>query len=137
MRRVVVDTNVLISFFYQRNESQRSAAKELLLSAAAGDVVIVLPQFVLFEMVHVFRNYYGVPISDVTAIIRDVLAYPGVVLLTEYPWNDVLDQWHDSMPSIADAAIVAIAVANRYDAVATFDAKLEKKIKSTGIAAYW
>jgi hypothetical protein len=51
------------------------------------------------------------------------MALPGVVLITEYPWQQILDHWSDHIPSIADAGIVATALANRYGAVATFDQK--------------
>jgi predicted nucleic acid-binding protein len=137
LRYVLVDANVVVSFFYHRNESQRTAAKELLVRAENGELVVLLPQFVMFEMVHVFHNFYGVPARKVATVIRDMIAYPGVVVVDECPWKHVLDHWLEPLPSIADAAIVALAITNRYDAVATFDPKLAKQMKSLGVASYW
>jgi predicted nucleic acid-binding protein len=48
-----------------------------------------------------------------------------------------LDLWPSPFPSIADAAIVAIAADKRCDAVATFDQKLSKRLKDFSVAAYW
>ena len=42
-------------------------------------------------------------------------------------WERVLEVWPNPLPSLADAAILAIAVTNRYDAVATFDKKLARR----------
>ncbi|HEV7242922.1 MAG TPA: hypothetical protein VGQ36_27095 [Thermoanaerobaculia bacterium] len=45
--------------------------------------------------------------------------------------------WPDTLPGLADAAIVAVTTANRYDAVATFDRKLANRLETFGLAAYW
>ena len=134
---VVVDTNVFISLLTDRNEEQRARAKELLLRAEAGELVAVLPQFVVFEIAHVLRNLYGVAAPTAASLIGDTMALPGLVLITEYPWEQILDQWSDRFPSIADAGIVAITLANRYDAVATFDQKLIRQMTQLGVASYW
>jgi rRNA-processing protein FCF1 len=52
-------------------------------------------------------------------------------------WKQVFEIWPDPLPSLADAAILAVAATNRYDAVATFDKKLAKRLKDTGIRTYW
>jgi predicted nucleic acid-binding protein len=134
---VLVDTNVFISLVTDRNEQQRALAKELLLRAEAGEIVAVLPQFVIFEIAHVLRNLYAVPPHIAASLIGDTMALSGVVVITEYPWEQILLSWSDRLPSIADAAIVAIALVNHHDAVATFDQKLTRHMKNVGVAAYW
>jgi predicted nucleic acid-binding protein len=134
---IVVDTNVFISLLTDRNDQQRVLAKELLLRAEAGEIVAVLPQFVLFEIAHVLRNLYAIRIQTAASLLGDALALPGVVLITGYPWKQILDHWSERLPSIADAGIVAIALANRYDAVATFDQKLVRQMANLGVASYW
>lgn len=49
----------------------------------------------------------------------------------------VLEVWRDPLPSLADAALTAIAAANRYDAIATFDRKLAKRVQNLGVSSYW
>ena len=97
----------------------------------------VLPQFVLFEMAHVLRNLYALPPNTAAALLGDIMELPGVRIITAYPWKQIFEYWSDALPSIADAAIVAIALSNGYDAVATFDHKLSIHMKSRGVAAYW
>jgi hypothetical protein len=35
------------------------------------------------------------------------------------------------------AASVAVAIANHYDAIATFDQKMRKRMQSIGVESYW
>jgi predicted nucleic acid-binding protein len=137
VRRVVVDANVLLSFILDRDEKQRAAAKALLLRAAEGDLVAIVPQFVIFEVVYVLQSTYRIPTTALNPMMRDLIGLPGLLLIDECPWKRVIDVWPDPLPSLADAAIAAVASTNRYDAVATFDRKLAKRLQDFGVAAYW
>jgi predicted nucleic acid-binding protein len=137
VQRVVLDANVLLSFITGRIEKQRDTAKALLLRAADGELSAIVPQFVVFETVYVLQSTYRIPGKELAPMFRDLIALPGVLFIDECPWKRVLDLWPSPFPSIADAAIAAIAANNRYDAVATFDQKLANRLKDVGVAAYW
>ena len=137
MQHIVVDANVLISFFVERNEKQRAAAKAFLLAAENGDFTVVIPQFVFFEIIYVLQTFYSVPVDVVANVVKDVLAMPGILVTDDFPWTQIFEYWPDPLRSISDAAIVALAVANRYDSVATFDQKLARRLKTSGVHSYW
>jgi len=137
VRSVVIDANVLVSFFVERDERQRAAAKALLLEAVDGEIEAIIPQFVVFEISYVFQTMYGAAGERLATLIRDVINLPGARVVDDCPWKRVLVVWPDPLPSLADAAILAVAVTNRYDAVATFDKKLARRIKDAGIETYW
>jgi predicted nucleic acid-binding protein len=137
VQRVVVDANVLLSFITARIQPQRDTAKALLLKAAEGELIAIVPQFVVFETVYVLRSTYRLSGNELALILHDLIALPGVLLIDDCPWKRVMDLWPSPFASIADAAIVAIAANNRYDAVATFDRKLAKRMKDVGVASYW
>ena len=137
MRSVLIDANVLVSYFTARNRTQLAAAKALLQGAEEGDLVAIVPQFVVFEVTYVLQGLYAVAGERLTAMIRDIVSFPGVRVIDDCPWKRVLEVWPDPLPSLADAAIAAVAVANRYDAVATFDRKLAKRVQDLGVSAYW
>jgi predicted nucleic acid-binding protein len=137
LRHIVIDANVFISVVTERDHRQREAAKALLVAAEDGELAVVIPQFVIFEIVHVLRNFYDVPANDVASLIGDAIALPGVVITDACPWKQVLAYWPDPLSSIVDAAIVASAITNRCDAVATFDRKLARQMRSLGIEPYW
>lgn len=137
MQRVVVDANVFLSTLVHRNDGQHDAAKALLLKAEDGELEVILPQFVVFEIVYVLQSTYRIPASELAPMLRDLIALPGVLVIDECPWKRVLDYWPAPLPSLADASIVAVAASNRYDAIATFDQKLGKRAKDLGVATYW
>jgi predicted nucleic acid-binding protein len=137
VRRVVIDANVLVSFFVDRDEAQREAAKALLLEAVDGEITAIIPQFVVFEISYVFQTMYGATGQRLATLIRDVITLPGAEVIDDCPWKRVLEVWPDPLPSLADAAILALALTNRYDAVATFDKKLARRVREAGIRTYW
>jgi predicted nucleic acid-binding protein len=137
VQRVVVDANVFLSFIVHRNDKQRDAAKALLAKAEDGELVAILPQFVVFEIVYVLQSAYRIRDQELATLTRDLVALPGVQLTDESPWRSVFNVWPRPLPSLADASIVAVAVANRCEAVATFDRKLANRLEGFGLAAYW
>ena len=137
MRRVIVDANVFLSVIVHRNEKQREAAKALLAKAEDGDLVAVLPQFVVFEVAYVLQSAYDLRDEPLATLIRDLIALPGVQITDECPWRRVFDVWPRPLPSLADASIVAAALANGYESVATFDRKLANRLASFRLTAYW
>ena len=137
MRQILVDANVFVSFLVERNESQRASAKALIDSAGDGEIEAFVTQFAVFEIAYVLQSFYGMPARRVATLVRDLLALPGVNAIDDCPWRDVLQYWPERLPGLADAATVSIAVTNRYDAVATFDQKMLKRMRSLGVESYW
>lgn len=137
MQRVVVDANVFLSTLVHRNEEQGEKAKALLIKAEDGELEVILPQFVIFEIVYVLQSTYRIPGSELAPMLRDLIALPGLLVIDECPWRRVLEHWPAPFPSLADAAIVAVAASKRHDAIATFDRKLGKRAKDLGVATYW
>lgn len=137
MQRVIVDANVVVSFFVERSDPQRTAASELLQSSADSEIAAVVPQFVIFEVAYVLLSRYGVSKRRLTSMLRDLLALPGVLTADECPWRDVFEMWPEPFDSLADAAVVALARSGRYDAVATFDQAMIRRMRLLGVGSYW
>jgi predicted nucleic acid-binding protein len=137
VRTVVVDANVFVSFFIDRHEQQRIAARELLEGADAGDIAAVVPQAVVFEVAYVLQSQYGITGERLATIIRALVSFPGVEIIDECPWKRVFELWPDSLSGLGDASIVAVATTHRLDVLATFDQKLAKRAKDLGIVPYW
>lgn len=137
MRRVVVDANVFISFFVERNAAQHSAARALLSAVEDGKIAGIIPQSVVFEIAYVLQSPYGLTGKRLATTVRAVVSFPGMRTVDDCSWKRVLEIWPKALPGVADAAIVAVAAANRYEAVATFDRKLSNRLEAYGLAAYW
>lgn len=137
MRSIVADANVFVSLLTGRHEKQQEVAAALLQEAEDGEVALILPQFVVFEVTYVLQSLYGVTGERLAAMIRDLLSFPGVHVVDDCPWSHIFELWPKPLPGLADASIAALARANRYDAVATFDQKLSKRAKGLGVASFW
>src|SRR5436853_7723072 len=98
VRSVVVDANVFVSFFIERHEAQRAAARTLLLKAEDGEIAAVVPQSVVFEIAYVLQSQYGVSGERLAAVVRAVIAFSGVQIVDECPWKRVLEVWPDPLP---------------------------------------
>lgn len=134
---VIVDANVFLSFLVDRNEKQRASAKVLLERAGEGKIVAAVPQFVIFEVTYVLQSFYGVPLDKVATIVRDLLAVPGVTSIDDCPWPTVFELWPAKIEGMADAAIIAVALAHRTASVATFDRKMIRRMRNLGVESYW
>jgi predicted nucleic acid-binding protein len=56
VRRIVLDANVLVSYLTGRHEKQYDSARVLLQEAEGGNLVAILPQFVIFEVTYVLQS---------------------------------------------------------------------------------
>ncbi len=137
MTRLILDTNVLVSFLTERNSEQQQLAGELFQQAADGVINLLLPQAALFEMVHVLRNIHLVEDQEIAALFIDLFALPGVATLDPLPWSRLLRIWPSEIPDYGDACLAAIALAGHGDAVVTFDKKFQRRLEARGIAFPW
>ena len=137
MKEILVDTNVLISFLTDRNESQQKEAATLFQGAADREHTLVLHAIAIVEMVHVLLQLYKADPRDVSRSVSKLLEMPGVVHVADVSWSLVLERWPQTIPSFGDAIVAAVAFAGRYDAVATFDGNLRKKLIRQGSASHW
>jgi hypothetical protein len=60
-----------------------------------------------------------------------------VISTDEVVWSLVLDLWPHTIPALGDAILAAAASDGRFDAVATFDRDLAKRLVRQGSAVFW
>ncbi len=137
MRRVVLDTNVLISFLTDRDAEQQAQAAALFESAADSEVELILHQMVISEMVYVLGNLYRIDASEIARAVDDLLSSAGVSPVDEVTWTRVLQLWPGRFRDFTDAVLAAVTLEQRYDAVATFDQRFVRQLRRDGLASYW
>jgi predicted nucleic acid-binding protein len=136
MNRIVVDTNIVISFLTNRNLEQQELAAKLFMDASAGKHELLLHHIVVTEVVYVLRNLYKRAVEEVAASIRELIDLPGIVVLDKMPWADLFDLWPQKVEAFADAALVAVTRSGRHDYLATFDRNLRNRLKALGVIPY-
>jgi predicted nucleic acid-binding protein len=137
VRSVVADANVFVSFFVDRNKAQQENALRLLAAAEEGEIGGVIPQSVVFEIVYVLQSQYKLTPRQLVTVVDAVTSFPGMQIVDDCPWKRILKIWPDPLSGLTDAAVVALATTNRYDAVATFDRKLTNKLQTFGLTSYF
>jgi predicted nucleic acid-binding protein len=137
MKQILVDSNVLISFLTDRNARQSERAAALLQEAAAQEYRLVLHSMSIVEMVYVLTQLYHEDPQNVAEDVADLLAMPAVISTDEVVWSEVLDRWPHTIPALGDAILAAADGAGHFDAVATFDRDLAKKLARQGSTLFW
>lgn len=128
MRRIAVDANVFVSFFIARNAVQHSAARALIQRAEDGEIAAVVPQAVVFEVAYVVQSQYAVTGHRLATVIKGLTSFPGTQTVDECQWKSVLEIWPDPLSGLGDSVIVAVAMKEHCDAVATFDRRFANKL---------
>jgi predicted nucleic acid-binding protein len=136
MNRIVIDTNIVISFLTNRSLEQQQQAANLFEAASAGKHELLLHQIVVTEVVYVLHNIYRQTVEEVAASVRDLIELPGVVVLDKMPWGDLWDLWPREVEEYADAALVAVTRSGRHDYLATFDRKLRRRLMALGVSPF-
>jgi predicted nucleic acid-binding protein len=130
MKRIVLDTNVVLSFLIDRDPQQQADASRLFDDAAAGIHTLILHQAVITEMVYVLRNLYSVDTTTIAKTLTDLLNLPGIIPVDEIAWSLLLELWPESVPDFTDAMLAAVTAQRRYESVATFDQLAKLKLKT-------
>jgi predicted nucleic acid-binding protein len=136
-RHVVVDANVFVSFLIERNQQQRVAARGLFESAGDGKITALVTQFAIFEVTYVLQSFYNIAVPELATLVREMVAIPGLVVIDDCPWRKVFEYWPERVTGLADAATIAVSVTNRYDAIATFDHDMVKRMRTLKVDSYW
>jgi predicted nucleic acid-binding protein len=134
MKKVVLDTNVLISFLTDRNLTQQEKAAELFSQAASLQIVILCQQEVISEFVYVLDSVYQVDKGEIRCMLMDFAEMPGIEIVSGLDLALVSQLWPARISDYGDAVIAALCKKTRDSTVATFDRKFSKELTAAGIA---
>jgi len=132
MRKIIIDTNALISFVTDRNLDQQAKIAELFKHAGQLKTVVYCPQNAITEFVYVLEKIYGQPAMLIRRMVADLIAMPGIEVVHEVDFRKVLQLWPDIIKDYGDALIVATCLFIKDAQIATFDKKLIASIKKAG-----
>lgn len=133
MKKIVLDTNVLISFLTDRNLAQQEKAAAIFSRAAALQTEILCQQEVISEFVYVMDSVYRVSKNEIREMLLDFGEMPGVEIVSGLDLALVSKLWPAQITDYGDAVIAALCKKTRDSAVATFDRKFSKELAAVGL----
>lgn len=125
MKRLILDTNVLVRFLVQDDPKQSAGAAKLIATAQSGDTELVLDRMVVTELIYVLMGHYKRVRVDVANTILAIVQSPFVRADDESLLIDALLRFRDHGVDFVDAWLSAKAAALTLP-IASFDRDLDK-----------
>lgn len=136
MRKLVIDTNALISFVTDRNPPQQKKITAVFDNAAHLKITLFCPQNVLTEFVYVLETIYKQPKNQIRSMMADFIALPGVQIIHGVELETLLKFWPNKVSDFGDAIVAAVCKAEKNAQVATFDKKFIQALESLGLSVF-
>ena len=136
MKKVIIDTNILLSFLTDRNLAQQDTAAKIFNDAAALKKEILCQQEVLSEFVYVLDTVYKVSKEDIHELLAEFMKLPGVEIIANFNLDVVLQLWPEHVADYGDAVIAALCKKTKKTSIATFDQKFIKELERIGIPVH-
>jgi predicted nucleic-acid-binding protein len=124
-KRRLVDTNLIVHYLVQDDETHAKAAGRLFDACDRGDVVIVVLPAVLAECVFVLESFYEHPRGDIASALGRLISSPGVEIGGAAIHLDALDRYRKTKVHFVDCLIAATASTENMP-VASFDQDFRK-----------
>ena len=134
MKKVIIDTNALISFVTDRNPAQQEKVARVFHNAANLRTLICCPQNVLTEFIYVMDKVYGFERKKIAGMTADFLATPGIEIVHEVNFETVLNVWPGTIGDFGDAIIVSVAKTIKDGSVLTLDRSLCTALKKLNVS---
>jgi predicted nucleic-acid-binding protein len=126
MKRVYVDTNVVLRFITGSPAEQALQAKKLFEAAEAGELTLFLDEIVLAEAVWVLSSFYKFSKDTIRDVLQVVIANRGIEMEDEEGALLALTLYADMNVDFEDALIAVHMGRNRVDEIYTFDKHFER-----------
>lgn len=136
MKKIIIDTNALISFVTDRNLNQQKKIARLFLDAAKLKLTIQCHHHVISEFVYVLSSIYNCKNKDINRMISDFIAMPCIEIITDVNLTTLLYYWPNLITDYGDAVIAAQCKNSRGSAIATFDKKFKNSFERLGLPFY-
>lgn len=123
MKRLRLDTNVLIRFLKLDEPPQSTRVKALFQQAADGGCLLLLDPVVLIETVWVLRSVYDDDRAAIAEVLAKLVVKPGIRCADGPVTVDALYRYQTTSLDIVDCYLAAQAAAEG-DVLASFDRAL-------------
>jgi predicted nucleic-acid-binding protein len=131
---IALDTNVLVRFLVEDDETQHRAARNLIARAGRREEALHVSEVTLCETVWVLSAAYGVPRDEIVTIVHRLLHARQLSFRAPDVLADAVDAFALGKGDFADYVIREDARAAGASTVATFDKSLLKEAGFSKVA---
>jgi len=124
---IALDTNVIVRFLVEDDESQSRRASKLIENAIAHSEELFISDVVMCETVWVLSSAYRFSRSEIADVLGNLLRARSVVFSSTDRLARSLEAFRKGKGDFADYLIREVAKAAGAETVATFDRKLLKE----------
>lgn len=129
MKLVVADTNAFLRFLLDDIPQQVKKFEKILEQAKKSEIILIVPQIIIFELNFTLSKYYLLPKQDIINKLQSIIRTPYFKIQDIEIFRDAIQLYSKSSLSLVDCFIYycsKVWEANLF----TFDQKLAK-IKSS------
>lgn len=129
MKSHLIDTNVLVRFLVENPETTSPKFKgvfSFFKKVEMGDLIVELPDLVIFEAYFVLIRIYKVPREEAAEKLLDLLSFKGIVTRDKKFILLCLKMLKSRKVGLIDAYLLALSEERGIDSVYSYDSDLEK-----------
>ncbi len=123
LRRVVIDTNLLVRYLTVDDPQKAKAVDNLLSKAERGELKILVPSIIIAELVWVLESFYQMHSTEIAELIEAVLNTPGIEVTEKSIIASTLKLYRTKNIDLIDAWIIEFAKDRGIKTIYTFDRK--------------
>ena len=105
MKLVVADTNVFLRFLLNDIPSQVKKFEKLLRQAKKSEIILIVPQIIIFELNFILDKYYHLPKYEIINKLQSILRTPYFKIQDIEIFRNAIKLYSKSNLSLADCFI--------------------------------
>jgi predicted nucleic-acid-binding protein len=125
MKSIVVDTNAFLRFFLNDISEQAESVEKLLQRGKNGEVKLIVPQVVIFEIHFALEKLYKIPKEEIIETLKSLISMDYLQIQDKDIFGKALERYSKYNLSLPDCFLRSAAEKENAE-LFTFDKKLEK-----------
>ena len=130
MKTSFIDTNLFIRYLTNDDPEKANRVEKLLDLATAAKLKLVTTEMVIAEVVWVLESSYGLKATEITSLVRGILATPGIEVINGSLVARALDFYEAHNVDFIDGYIAAVMEKSGIKELYSFDKKHIARLKS-------
>ena len=129
MKKISLDTNAILRFLLNDISNQHKKVKALVTKASRKEIVLKIPEIVVFETIFALTTYYSFDKDRVINAVETIVSVQYLDVESRKIFLEAINLFRQSNVEFVDCFLVAKSTCDKYE-LFSFDKKLNKLINS-------